>query len=259
MEYCFDLIGKWLKAGVLEHGNVSYPETGSPQGGVISPLLANVYLHEVLDVWFEEQVKPRLKVAAFLVRYADDGALVFAGEEDARRVQAVLPKRFGKYGLTLHPEKTRLVSFQRPPKYGPPKGRPAPARRGASGRFDLLGFTHVWTRSRQGNWVVRRRTAKDRFSRSLSRVWDWCKAHRHEPLKEQWRTLVQKLKGHYGYYGIKGNSWALDRFRCRVVSAWKRWLGRRSQRGYVAWKKMARLLEQFPLPGPELSRRALPA
>jgi RNA-directed DNA polymerase len=165
------LIGKWLNAGVLEDGSLSYPEAGSPQGGVISPILANVYLHEVLDVWFEQQVKPRLKGRAFLVRYADDAVIVFSEEDDARRVQDVLPKRFGKYGLALHPEKTRLVPFQRPLKYPVPKGRPEPV---PPGKVDLLGFTHVWTRSRKGNWVIRRRTAKDRFARALTRVWDWC-------------------------------------------------------------------------------------
>jgi len=250
------LIGKWLNAGVLEAGNVSYPEEGSPQGGVISPLLANIYLHEVLDVWFAKEVRPRLKGRGFLIRYADDAVLVFSREEDARRVLEVLPKRFGKYGLTLHPEKTRLVRFVRPPKYAPPKGRAAPP---SPGSFDFLGFTHLWTRSLKGNWVIRRRTAKDRFSGSLSRVWEWCRTHRHLPLEEQWRTLVQKLRGHYGYYGVIGNSWSLDRFRTKVVHAWRRWLGRRSQKGYVNWNEMFAILRSFPLPGTDLSQRVLPA
>jgi group II intron reverse transcriptase/maturase len=250
------LIGKWLNAGVLEDGNLSYPEAGSPQGGVISPILANVYLHEVLDVWFAEQVQPRLSGRAFLVRYADDAVIVFSEEGDARRVQEVLPKRFGKYGLTLHPEKTRLVPFHRPPKYPVPKGRPEPP---SPGKVDLLGFTHVWTRSLKGNWVIRRRTAKDRFARALTRVWDWCRIHRHQPMKEQWRTLVQKVRGHYGYYGIIGNSWALDRFHGEVRRIWKRWLSRRSQRGFLNWKEMARVLEHYPLPRARLSARALPA
>ena len=250
------LIGKWLNAGVLEDGRLTHPEAGSPQGGVISPILANVYLHEVLDVWFEQQVKPRLKGRAFLVRYADDAVIVFSKEDDAHRVQEVLPKRFGKYGLALHPEKTQLVPFQRPPKYPVPKGRPEPV---PPGKVDLLGFTHVWTRSRKGNWVIRRRTAKDRLTRALTRVNDWCKKHRHQPIKEQWRTLVQKLRGHYGYYGIIGNSWSLDRFRSEVRRLWQRWLGRRSQRGYVTWNEMERLLERYPLPGPQLSSRVLPA
>jgi group II intron reverse transcriptase/maturase len=250
------LIEKWLNAGVLESGSLSYPDAGSPQGGVISPILANVYLHEVLDVWFEQQVKPRLAGRAFLIRYADDAVIFFSEENDARRVQEVLPKRFGKYGLTLHPEKTRLVPFQRLPKYPKPKGPPEPP---APGKVDFLGFTHIWTRSRQGNWVIRRRTAKDRFTRALTRVWEWCKVNRHRPIKEQWRTLGQKLRGHYGYYGVIGNSWLLERFHAEVRLVWKRWLGRRSQRGFIVWKEMERLLEQYPLPKPMLSRRVLPA
>jgi len=250
------LIGKWLNAGVLENGGVSYPDAGSPQGGVVSPILANVYLHEVLDVWFAQEVRPRLKGTGFLTRYADDAVLVFSNEEDARAVMAVLPKRFGKYGLTLHPDKTRLLPFQRPSKYAPPKGGTSLT---PPESFDYLGFTHFWTRSLKKNWVIRRRTAKDRLARSLSRVWVWCRDNRHLALEEQWKALVQKLRGHYGYYGIIGNSWPLDQFRHGVLLAWKRWLSRRSQRGFINWKEMLRILERFPLPGPALSQRALPA
>jgi len=141
------LIDKWLKAGVLEDGDVTYPEAGSPQGGVISPLLANVYLHHVLDVWFEQEVKPRLKGRAFLVRYADDLVMGFACEEDARRVLAVLPLRLGKYGLTIHPDKTRLVPFVRPGRRPPSAGSGAES---PPGSFDFLGFTHYWSRSKKG-------------------------------------------------------------------------------------------------------------
>ena len=250
------LTGKWLNAGVLENRVLSYPEAGSPQGGVISPVLANVYLHEVLDVWFAQQVQPRLKGRAFLVRYADDAVMAFSCEADARRVMDVLPKRFGKFGLTLHPEKTRLVPFQHPSRIQRPTGPEEPPSVGA---FDLLGFTHYWGRSRNGVWVVKRKTAKDRFARALTRVADWCRFHRHLSVKEQWRALVQKLRGHFGYYGIIGNSRALARFRTQVTRAWKRWLGRRSQRGFLNWREMARLLERYPLPLPRLSARTLPA
>jgi len=248
------LIGKWLNAGVLEAGELSYPEAGSPQGGVISPLLANVYLHEVLDVWFAREVMPRLKGRACLIRYADDFVVVFSREEDARRVQEVLPKRFGKYGLTLHPDKTRLVDFRRPRL-----ARPAGGERQGAETFDLLGFTHAWGRSRKGTWVVKRKTAKDRHARALTRITEWCRTHRHRPVKEQWKELVQKLRGHYGYYGIIGNSWALDRFRSEVRRVWKRWLSRRSYHAFLNWTGMARLLERYPLPSPGLSRRSLPA
>jgi group II intron reverse transcriptase/maturase len=249
------LIDKWLNAGVLEDGSIRYPDAGSPQGGVVSPILANIYLHEVLDVWFDREVKPRLSGRAQLIRYADDAVLLFAREQDARRVMAVLPKRFGKYGLTLHPEKTRLIEFCRP-------DRPAPlARAGAPyqpGTFELLGFTHFWCRSRTGTWIVRRSTAKDRFRRALRRVADWCRKHRHDDLRAQQQALAQKLRGHYGYFGIIGNSRALGRFRYEATRAWCKWLDRRSQRARMDWERMRRLLERYPLPQPRISRPYTP-
>jgi RNA-directed DNA polymerase len=144
----------------MDAGSVSYPEAGSPQGGVISPILSNVYLHYVLDEWFESEVKPRLKGRAHLIRYADDFVIGFTDEKDARRVMAVLPKRFGRYGLALHPDKTRLVPFRQPSAQA--DGPPSSAGGGAAerpGTFDLLGFTHYWARGRKGNWVVKRQTA----------------------------------------------------------------------------------------------------
>jgi RNA-directed DNA polymerase len=240
------LIGKWLNAGVLEAGQLSHPEGGTPQGGVISPLLANVYLHEVLDAWFERDVKPRLRGRALLVRYADDAVILFTCEEDARRVMDVLPKRFGRYGLALHPEKTRLVDFRRPRP--PPSSRSGDGGPAGPGTFDLLGFTHHWARSRRGFWVVKRRTASDRFSRALKRVSDWCRRNRHLPVKQQWATLGAKLRGHFGYYGLIGNSRSLERFRFAVVHVWRKWLSRRSQRAHMAWDRMNCLLERYPLP-----------
>jgi group II intron reverse transcriptase/maturase len=239
------LIGKWLKAGVLEDGSVTFPEAGTPQGGVISPLLANVYLHYVLDVWFEREVKPRLRGRAFLVRYADDFVMGFACEEDARQVLDVLPKRFGRYGLTLHPEKTRLVPFCRPhqqPRRGASAGNSEP------GSFDLLGFTHYWGRSRQGLWVVKRKTAPDRLSRALRTIAHWCRLHRHDSIGDQHRTLSQKLRGHFAYYGITGNGLAIQRFREAVVRIWKKWLARRRRRGFLSWNVFGRLLERYVLP-----------
>ena len=235
------LIGKWLNAGVLENGSVSRPEEGSPQGGVISPLLANVYLHEVLDVWFDREVRPRLSGEARLFRYADDVALLFATEEDARRVMDVLPKRFGRYGLTLHPEKTRLVEFRRPDRCRSNGSKP-------SGTFNLLGFTHFWGVSRSGKWIVKRKTAKDRFRNALKRVVEWCRKHLHDELQMQWHMLSSKLRGHYGYYGIVGNFNAIARFREEVRRAWQKWLNRRSQRASLRWDQMQRLLERYPLP-----------
>ena len=240
-------IDKWLKAGVLEHGSVTYPELGTPQGGVASPLLANVYLHEVLDVWFERDVKPRLSGRAFAIRYADDAVLVFSSEQDARRVLDVLPKRFGKYGLTLHPEKTRLVEFQRP------------SRRTGGGRsetFDLLGFTHYWGKSWKGGWVVRRKTMRSRFSRAMKAIAQWCRLHRHDTIDEQHRSLKRKLQGHYAYYGITGNARSLGRFAHEVPRVWRKWLGRRSQRAKMTWERFLRLLQRYPLPPPRVVHSA---
>lgn len=240
------LIGKWLNAGVLEGTVLTHPDAGTPQGGVISPLLANIYLHEVLDEWFVREVKPRLNGHAFLVRYADDFVIVFAQEEDARCVMRVLPERFGKYGLTLHPEKTRLVEFCRPDRKSDDDDDP--------GSFDLLGFTHHWGLSRNGKWIVRQRTAKDRLGRALKRVSDWCRTHRHDPIKEQWKSLGLKLRGHFSYYGITGNYEALERFRYEVTKRWQKWLSRRSQRP-MPWARMNQLLERYPLPRPVIVHR----
>lgn len=233
-------IDKWLKAGVLEDGSLSYPDTGTPQGGVISPLLANVYLHEVLDKWFERDVKPRLRGRAFLVRYADDFVVVFSHEEDAHRVLDVLPKRFGRYGLTLHPEKTRLVPFGQPRRSDDDEG-PGP------GSFDFLGFTHLWTRSRKGSWVIKRRTADSRFTRALTRITDWCRTNRHRRISEQVATLAMKLRGHCEYYGITGNSAALARFRHEMLMIWFKWLSRRSQRPKT-WDWFNELIRRVQFP-----------
>lgn len=242
------LIGKWLKAGVLEDGNLTYPEAGTPQGGVISPLLANVYLHYVLDVWFEREVKPCLKGRAFLVRYADDFVMGFACEADARRVLAVLPQRFGKYGLTIHPEKTRLVPFVRPPSRSPAAGSaggPPP------GSFDFLGFTHLWSRSKQGFWVVKRKTADSRFRRAVRKIADWCRLNRHQPVSVQHQALKRKLRGHFQYYGgVVGNGRSLWCFRHRVQQIWRKWLSRRGGTTRWSWARMTALLQRCPLPLP---------
>lgn len=240
------LVGKWLKAGVMEDGCVYHPDAGTPQGGVISPLLANVYLHEVLDLWFETVVKPRLKGRAHLVRFADDGVLVFAREDDARRVFDVLPKRFGKYGLQLHPKKTRLFEFRRPARRLPEKGR----GRCSHQTFDFLGFTHFWALSLKGNWVLRRKTAKSRVSRTLHGIARWLRTNRHAPLAWQHRLLVAKLRGHCAYFGISGNSIALSSVCYWVLVFWQKWLGRRSHHARVNTAYMRRLARTFPIPTP---------
>ncbi|HVZ94780.1 MAG TPA: group II intron reverse transcriptase/maturase [Phycisphaerales bacterium] len=240
-------IDKWLKAGVLEDGAVTRPESGTPQGGVISPLLANIYLHEVLDVWFENDVKPRLKGRSFLVRYADDFVIGFEQEADAMRVKEVLAKRFAKYGLTLHPDKTRLVKFERPRRE-----RDDDDHGGDPGSFDFLGFTHHWALSQKGNWIVKRRTMRTRLTRGLERIRAWCRDHRHLPIAEQCKALGQKMRGHYGYYGITGNHAALARFAHNVRCIWRFWLNRRSQRAAMAWERFSRLLTRYPLPQPRV-------
>ena len=232
------LIGKWLRVGVMEGERVTYPEAGTPQGGVISPILSNVFLHEVLDSWFERDVRPRMRGRACLVRYADDAVLVFECKEDAERVMAVLSKRFAKYGLTLHPEKTRMVAFGRPRHQ---------ANRGPKG-FTFLGFTHYWGRSRRGNWVVKQKTGSRQLTRALRVIAQWCRRYRHLPVALQWRALVRKLRGHYAYYGITGNKQALKSFRYGVERAWRKWLARRGGRRPMSWERFARLLERYPLP-----------
>ena len=236
------LIGKWLNAGVLEDGQLHRPEDGTPQGGVISPLLANIYLHEVLDVWFERTVKPRLQGRAELVRYADDFVIVFAQEHDARRVWSALEQRLTKYGLKLHPDKTRLVEFGRPPK-----GWQGPKPHDRS--IDFLGFTHHWARSRKGNWVVKQRTMAARLARAVERIALWCRTHRHWKVVEQWKAICKKLLGHYAYYDIIGNDRAW-RFRSVVYRVWRGWLNRRSQRARMSWKKMHLLVQRYNLPNP---------
>jgi RNA-directed DNA polymerase len=230
-------IDKWLKAGVQHQGVVRHRDSGTPQGGVISPLLANVYLHEVLDGWFEREIRSRLRGPAHLVRYADDAVLVFAQEADARRVMNVLAKRFARYGLTLHPEKTKLFDFRRPHYRG-----------SNAGSFDLLGFTHYWGRSRSGNWVLQRKTSRSRFGRALQRVAEWCRKVRHLAVREQYQGLASRLRGHYNYFGIAGNSRALVRFLREVTRVWRKWLDRRSNRSRMNWQRFNLLLKQYRLP-----------
>lgn len=238
------LIGKWLNAGVMEEGQLSYPETGTPQGGVISPLLANVYLHVVLDTWFEREVKPKLGGKAKLVRFADDFVIAFEQESDARRVYEVLPKRFAKFGLQLHPEKTRLVPFKRPPPSKDDDGR----RGVGQETFDLLGFKLFWAMSERGYWVIKVETAPSRFTRTLHRLSEWCRTHRHLPVVAQWKKICRSLVGHFNYFGVVGNAGRLLALRHEVYGIWRRWLNRRSQRARMTWGKMRLLSQRYPLP-----------
>ena len=230
------LINKWLKAGVMEAGRVYYPTKGSPQGGVISPLLANVYLHYVLDEWYETQAVPRLINQASFIRFADDAVLVMRNEKDVTRLMEVLPKRFNRYGLQLHPEKTRVKEFK-------------PNRKVS---IDFLGMTHFWKQNRRGFWMIGRKTMKSRFARSVQAIKQWCRYHRHQPIQEQYAELCRKVRGHYAYYGISGNVKALARFRYCVERLWVKWLRRRSQKHGLDWKTAQGLLKRYCLPKPKL-------
>jgi RNA-directed DNA polymerase len=238
------IIGKWLKAGVMEGKVIHFPKEGTPQGGVISPLLSNVYLHKVLDVWFEKEVKPRLRGKAELIRFADDYVILFANEQDAQRVQEVLPKRFGRYGLALNEEKTRLIDFHRP--HGD---------RRKSESFVFLGFTHYWDKSRKGNWVMKRKTAKKKLKEAVRRVYDWCKEHRHDPVKEQWKALCRKLVGHYGFYGVTFNTKGVRQFYEQAKRSWRKWLNRRSRDNDMPWDRFNRLLDHYALPRPRIAHK----
>ena len=241
------LIGKWLNAGVMERGQVSYPERGVPQGGVISPMLSNIYLHEALDTWFEHQVKPRMRGQALLVRFADDAVLAFEREDDAARVMKVLPKRLAAYGLEMHAEKTRRVRFVRPPLRRTERSR-AEKRE----TFDFLGFTHYWRRTRRGGWAITHKTARDRFSRAVKGIGEWLSRVRHWPIAKQHEALGRKMVGHMNYYGITGNVKALGRFVDEVERRWRMWLSRRSQKAKGRWDWFRGILKRFPLPRPRV-------
>ncbi|VAX03383.1 Retron-type RNA-directed DNA polymerase [hydrothermal vent metagenome] len=237
------LIGKWLNAGVAEGEVVSYNEKGTPQGGTISPVLANIYLHQVLDEWFIKEVKPRLKGRCFIVRFADDFIIGCEHEEDARRVMEVLPKRFDRYDLTIHPEKTKMIAFGRPARKDDSKGEAT---------FDFLGFTHYWAKSLKGNWVIKRKTARKKVRRAIVAMREWCRVNRHRSLEWQHRILSSKLRGHFQYFGIRCNMRAMESVWHFVTRGWRYWLSRRSHKSKISWEKFKKLLDLFPLPEPKI-------
>jgi RNA-directed DNA polymerase len=239
------LIGMWLHVGVLEEGQVVNQELGTPQGAPISPILANIFLHEVLDEWFQAAVQPRMKGNCFLVRYADDFVMGFSLKGEAERVFKVLPKRFERYGLSIHPDKSRMVQFSRP--YW---------KRGKGpGSFAFLGFTHYWAKMLKGGWTIKRKTQSKRLSRFMSGIAEWCKEHRHEPIADQHRTLSSKLRGHYQYYGVRGNFKMLEVVYEHTREAWKKWLSRRNSMNPMSWDKfMVAVEQQFVLPPPRITQ-----
>jgi len=238
------LVGKCLHVGVLDGEEYTEPEEGTTQGSVLSPLLGNVYLHYVLDLWFECDVRPRLRGRAYLIRYADDLVIALEDGRDAERVMAVLPKRMGRFGLALHPEKTRLLAFARPTKG---EDRRCPAT------FDFLGFTHYWRKTRGGWWMMWCKTMRARQSRALRSLAEYCRSHRHDPVKEQHAALVRRIRGHFNYFGVNGNQRSLACLVRAVPRIWLKWLRRRSQRTRLNWERFQALLERFPLPVPHIS------
>jgi RNA-directed DNA polymerase len=245
-------IDKGLKAGVLEDGRRTHPETGPPQGSGISPLLMHVFLPQVLDLWIEQMVKPHCEGRIARYRFADDGLIGCATEREARRIRAPLPKRGAKYGLTLHPEKTRVIRFTRP--LYPKEAQRLLQAEGPPETFEFLGFTHYWGRSRQGYWAVMRKTASARFTRSLRRIAEWCREHRHYPVAWQHEQLVPKLRGYFAYYAITGNRRTVQAFRFAVERVWRKWLNRRSQRQGMDWGKFDRVRHRYPLPAVRVVR-----
>jgi RNA-directed DNA polymerase len=241
------LIGKCLHVGVLDGEAMVEPELGTVQGSVLSPLLGNVYLHYVLDRWFATEVKPRLRGKATLIRYCDDFIIGFEREDDARRVLAVLEKRLGRFGLALHPDKTRLLPFGRPPQ--------AQQRGKGPATFDFLGFTFYWIRSRKGYWRMWCKTRRASLRRAKQAIYDWCRRHRHQPVEAQHAALGRRLRGHFNYFGVSGNFRSLLRLVEATKRAWYKWLCRRSQRKRLNWERFTDLLRQKPLPHPRITVR----
>jgi hypothetical protein len=235
------MIDKWLKAGIMESGNISYPEHGTKQGSVVSPVLSNVYLHYVLDVWFSEVIQPLLKGKSFIVRFADDFILGFTDKSDAERVMEVLPKRFAKYGLTLHPDKTKMIDLN--------------SKRGGSGRsFDFLGFTHFLSSSRKGNKVLKRKTSSKRLTRAIMNISEFIKLNRHMKLKDLIAAINVKLRGHFSYYGITFNSRGIILFYEQVKRCLYKWLNRRGGKPKWNWESFSKLIEQWaPLVKPSIA------
>ena len=235
------LIGKCLHVGVLDGEEYSEPDEGTVQGSVLSPMLGNVYLHHVLDLWFEHEVQPRLRGKAHLVRYADDLVIAFEREDDAKRVMAVLPRRFERFGLKLHPDKTRLVPFVRPPD-DQQSGKGGPT-------FDFLGFTVYWRRGRRGGWGAAFKTRKARLQRAVKAAREWCRAYMHLPVKEQHAALCRRINGHFNYFGVNWNQRSMKVLRRCIERVWFRALRRRSQRGRrLTWDRFGSWLRVFPLP-----------
>ena len=234
------VIRKWLQAGILDTtGAIIQPTTGTPQGGVVSPVLSNVYLHYVLDLWFEKVIKPQCRGEACLLRYADDYICAFEHQEEAERFYAVLGPRLEKFGLTLATEKTRILPFSRQQPTG-------------QGSFEFLGFEFRWGQDRAGKAHLKRRTARPKLRASLQRFTQWCKENRQRRLSVLFKQLNRKLRGYYQYYGVHGNSASLKQFFDGALRILLKWLNRRSQRHSYNWQGFKAILEHFKVERPRI-------
>jgi len=237
------LIKKWLKAGILDtDGKVIHPVTGTPQGGIVSPILANVYLHYALDLWFHKVVRKHRRGEACLIRYADDFVCAFQYQADAERFYEALGKRLGKFGLELSAEKTRIIAIHR----DPPTGK---------GRFQFLGFEFYWGKDRSGKPHLKRRTSRKKLKNSIRRFTEWCKKNRNLKTRALFRRLNAKLRGYYNYYGVSGNYDSLKQFFYQVKRILFKWLNRRSQRRSYNWEGFDQLLEHYRIEQPRIKRR----
>ena len=235
----------YLHVGVLDGEVFWEPQLGIVQGSVLSPLMGNVYLHYGLDRWFETEVKPRLRGKATLIRYGDDFLIGFEHEDDARRVMAVLEKRLERFGLTLHPDKTRLLPFWRPPKEQ--QGGKGPAT------FDFVGCTFYWRWTRSGHWRMWCKTRRASLRRAKKSIYDWCRRHRHLAIEAQHAALYRRLQGHFNYFGVNGNHHSLILLVEATKRAWYKWLYRRSQRTRLNWERFTEMLRWGPLPRPRIT------
>lgn len=237
------LVSRWLRAGILEEdGRLVQPESGTPQGGVISPVLANVYLHYVLDLWFERRVKKHSKGGCELFRYADDFVVAFGWRHEAETFERELKSRLAHFGLEVAPDKTQTLRFGR---HGG----------GHNGRFDFLGFEFRWEKSRAGRPVVKRRTSPKKLRAAVARFTDWIRTHRHDPVRELMETVRRKYRGHENYYGLIGNSESLKQFTWQTRRVLFGWLNRRSQRRSHTWTRFERLLKRFEVTMPRVVQR----
>ena len=233
------MIDKWLKAGILEDNQLRYPKEGTPQGGIISPLLSNIYLHYVLDEWFTETIQPLLKGKSFVVRYADDFVMGFEYADDAKRVMAVLPKRFVKFDLELHPGKTKIIDLNK--------------RERGNRSFDFLGFTHFLGVTRKGKYVLKRKTSRKKLTNAITNIGQWIKQHRHEKLDILINGINAKLRGHYNYYGITFNIRSITSYYRQVVLLLHKWLNRRGGKPNWQWERYVLLINKWnPLLKPKV-------